>query len=178
MLTPHPSTRSQMLLFWSTLWAGKFSLLVFFRRMVLGLPKYLNIFWVVFGLVLITYLGCMASNFLTCKPLHKYWSSSASIRLVHSPLSIATVNANSFFPAGCSDPANVERADKSIKFATGADISADFLSTLLPQKMKVIVPESPTNVILIWQSCFSPSNSSGTSTSLADKRSGLHACSP
>ncbi|KAL1960605.1 hypothetical protein VTO42DRAFT_7184 [Malbranchea cinnamomea] len=103
---------AQMLLFWSTLWAGKFSLLVFFRRLVIGLPRYMRAFWVVFALVLLTYLGCMISNFLTCKPLSKYWSET-----------------------GCSDPENVRRADESIKFATGADVAADFLIMILPLRL-------------------------------------------
>ncbi|PGH08074.1 hypothetical protein AJ79_06074 [Helicocarpus griseus UAMH5409] len=103
---------SQMLLFWTTLWAGKFSLLVFFRRIVIGLPRYMMMFWVVFALVLATYLGCILSNFLTCTPLAKYWS-----------------------PEGCSDPRNVKRSDSSIRFATGADIAADFLIMLLPLRL-------------------------------------------
>jgi hypothetical protein len=55
---------------------GKFSLLVFFRQMVVGIPKYMYIWWAVFTLVLLTYLASMLSNFLTCVPLQKYWSAS------------------------------------------------------------------------------------------------------
>jgi hypothetical protein len=93
-----------MLLFWSTLWAGecfcgpaprrmfgptntnggkgKFSLLVFFRQMVKGLPTYMYIWWAVFTLVLMTYLGCILSNFLTCVPLQKYWSAGELFQAV------------------------------------------------------------------------------------------------
>lgn len=103
---------AQMLLFWSTLWGGKFSLLVFFRQMVLGIPKYLRIWWLVFTLVLLTYLACMLSNFLTCVPLHKYWSAT-----------------------GCSAPEDLKRSDVSIKFATSADVFADFLIMVLPLRL-------------------------------------------
>ncbi|RFU35034.1 hypothetical protein B7463_g1268, partial [Scytalidium lignicola] len=103
---------AQMLLFWSTLWAGKFSLLIFFRRMVIGIPKYLYIWWAVFTLVLLAYLASMLSNFLTCVPLQKYWSAT-----------------------GCSDPRNVRRSDASIKFATSVDIAADFLIMLMPLRL-------------------------------------------
>ncbi|KAH8808634.1 hypothetical protein F5884DRAFT_378380 [Xylogone sp. PMI_703] len=103
---------AQMLLFWSALWAGKFSLLVFFRRMVIGIPKYMFVWWAVFTLVLLAYLASMLSNFLTCVPLTKYWSAT-----------------------GCSDPKNIERSDKSIKFATSVDIVADFLIMLLPLRL-------------------------------------------
>ncbi|KAJ4404847.1 hypothetical protein N0V91_005582 [Didymella pomorum] len=33
---------SQMLLFWTTLWAAKFSILFFFRRLLDGLPRYIK----------------------------------------------------------------------------------------------------------------------------------------
>ena len=56
--------------------AGKFSLLVFFRQIVIGIPKYLRIWWLVFTIVLLTYLACMLSNLLTCHPLKTYWSAS------------------------------------------------------------------------------------------------------
>jgi hypothetical protein len=86
-----------MLLFWSTIWAsawhsitiilydpeltrlfllGKFSLLVFFRQLLVGLPRYMVVWWAAVILVLLSYLGCMLSNFLTCVPLTKYWSAS------------------------------------------------------------------------------------------------------
>ncbi|KAK2741878.1 hypothetical protein FQN55_008166 [Onygenales sp. PD_40] len=119
---------SQMLLFWTTLWAGKFSLMAFFRRVVIGLPRYMMIYWVVFVIVMATYLACMLSNFLTCTPLTKYWSAM-----------------------GCSDPENVVRADHSIKFATGADVAADLLIMLLPLRLLVKVRISAKQKIgLAW----------------------------
>ncbi|KAF1924488.1 uncharacterized protein M421DRAFT_8791 [Didymella exigua CBS 183.55] len=100
---------SQMLLFWTTLWAAKFSILFFFRRLLNGLPKYIKAWWGCFAVVLLLYLACMLSNFLTCKPLAKYWSST-----------------------GCSDPEDLVRADASIKFATSADVVADAIVMILP----------------------------------------------
>ncbi|WYZ45127.1 hypothetical protein EsH8_VIII_000443 [Colletotrichum jinshuiense] len=100
---------SQMLLFWTTLWAAKFSILFFVRRLVSGLPNYIRAWWVCFGAVLLLYLACMLSNFLTCTPLTRYWSAT-----------------------GCSAPEDLVRADASIKFATGADVAADLLIMMLP----------------------------------------------
>ncbi|GKT78221.1 CFEM domain-containing protein [Colletotrichum tofieldiae] len=104
---------SQMLLFWTTLWAGwltlsghlsaKFSILFFVRRLVTGLPRYIHAWWACFVAVMLLYLACMFSNFLTCTPLTKYWSAK-----------------------------DLVRADASIKFATGADIAADVLIMVLP----------------------------------------------
>ncbi|OLN81262.1 hypothetical protein CCHL11_07352 [Colletotrichum chlorophyti] len=100
---------SQMLLFWTTLWAAKFSILFFVRRLVAGLPSYIRAWWLSFGAVLLLYLACMLSNFLTCTPLTKYWSAT-----------------------GCSAPEDLVRADASIKFATGADVASDLIIMILP----------------------------------------------
>ncbi|KAF3053180.1 hypothetical protein E8E11_011459 [Didymella keratinophila] len=100
---------SQMLLFWTTLWAAKFSILFFFRRLLNGLPRYIKAWWGCFVVVLLLYSACILSNFLTCKPLAKYWSAT-----------------------GCSDPEDLIRADASIKFATSADVVADAVIMILP----------------------------------------------
>ncbi|GFP60640.1 hypothetical protein TASIC1_0030000100 [Trichoderma asperellum] len=107
---------SQMLLFWTTLWAAKFSILWFIRRLLYGLPNYMRWWWRCFAAVLTLYLACMLSNFLTCSPLYRYWS-----------------------PAGCSLPDDLRRADASIKFATSADIVADFGLAILFSLGAIIV---------------------------------------
>lgn len=56
--------------------SAKFSLLFFFRRLVIGLPRYMWIWYCTFAIIMILYLASMASNLLTCTPLDKYWSSS------------------------------------------------------------------------------------------------------
>ncbi|CAG5156673.1 uncharacterized protein ALTATR162_LOCUS4470 [Alternaria atra] len=111
---------SQMLLFWTTLWAAKFSILFFFRRLVIGLPAYMRAWWACFVLVLLLYLASVASNFLTCRPLSKYWSAT-----------------------GCSDPDDIIRADASIKFATSADVVSDALIMLLPLNLLRKLQVSP-----------------------------------
>ncbi|KDN67704.1 hypothetical protein CSUB01_01232 [Colletotrichum sublineola] len=136
---------SQMLLFWTTLWAGtsfyslacnrsgagcadadsgapvaKFSILFFVRRLIIGLPRYIRAWWACFVAVLLLYLACMLSNFLTCTPLTKYWS-----------------------PTGCSAPEDLVRADTSIRFATGADIAADLLIMILPLHLLRKLTTSP-----------------------------------
>ncbi|KAK1970981.1 hypothetical protein LY78DRAFT_175311 [Colletotrichum sublineola] len=111
---------SQMLLFWTTLWAAKFSILFFVRRLIIGLPRYIRAWWACFVAVLLLYLACMLSNFLTCTPLTKYWS-----------------------PTGCSAPEDLVRADTSIRFATGADIAADLLIMILPLHLLRKLTTSP-----------------------------------
>ncbi|KAL0944551.1 uncharacterized protein CTRU02_202438 [Colletotrichum truncatum] len=113
---------SQMLLFWTTLWAAKFSILFFVRRLVIGLPNYIRAWWACFTVVLLLYLACMLSNFLTCTPLTKYWS-----------------------PTGCSAPEDLVRADASIKFATSADVVSDLLIMILPLNLLRKLITSPTH---------------------------------
>jgi len=81
--------------------------------------------WASFILVLLLYLACIASNFLTCRPLSKYWSASQYSTPTPSPQTLLTRTA------GCSDPEDLIRAGASIKFATSADVIADALIMLL-----------------------------------------------
>ena len=92
--------------------------------------------WASFVLVLLLYLACIASNFLTCRPLTKYWSASQ--------YSIPSFSANLLTgTAGCSDPEDLIRADASIKFATSADVIADALIMLLPLNLLRKLQVSP-----------------------------------
>ena len=88
--------------------------------------------WCCFAVVLLLYLACMASNFLTCRPLSKYWSASKSSQTFTETFPLTP-------PAGCSDPEDIPedivRADASIKFAISADVIADVIIMLLPLKL-------------------------------------------
>ncbi|OAX83498.1 hypothetical protein ACJ72_02132 [Emergomyces africanus] len=99
----------QMLLFWTTLWAAKFSILAFFGRIVIGLPRYIKIFWLVFALVLATYVTCLLTNFLTCSPLSATWTPNIDTCLM-----------------------DVKRVDINLKVAVGADVGSDLLIMILP----------------------------------------------
>jgi hypothetical protein len=83
--------------------------------------------WVCFSLVLTLYLASMASNFLTCRPLSKYWSSSKYTYGSTFPNLLILI-----CKAGCSDPEDSCRADVSIKFAASADVVADIFIVILP----------------------------------------------
>lgn len=92
--------------------------------------------WASFILVLLLYLACIASNFLTCRPLTKYWSAS------QYPTPILSTHCLTYI-AGCSDPEDLIRADASIKFATSADVIADALIMLLPLNLLRKLQVSP-----------------------------------
>ncbi|PSN70546.1 hypothetical protein BS50DRAFT_619355 [Corynespora cassiicola Philippines] len=102
---------SQMLLCRTTLWATKFSILFFFRRLVDGLPRYIKAWWACFTVVLLLYVACMATNFFKCVPLNRYWTT------------------------GCNESSDLVRATALIRFETAADVAADVLIMILPLKL-------------------------------------------
>lgn len=101
-----------MLFFWTTLWAGKFSLLAFYRRLMEGVSGYMRWLWLVVVINVLTYLACFLSNFLTCLPMQRRWSPD--------PLT------------NCSTPGAIHSILVSIQFASGVDIATDLLSECSP----------------------------------------------
>lgn len=61
--------------YWLTLWAVKWSLLSMFRRLTDGLPLYTNIWWGVLGFSLLTFVGCVISNFTSCSSMHAWFTA-------------------------------------------------------------------------------------------------------
>ncbi|KAG5984254.1 hypothetical protein E4U55_005525 [Claviceps digitariae] len=102
-------TFSLLPLFWTTVWAAKFSVLFFIRLLLIGLPRYMMWWRICLGVVIILYVACLCSQYLTCLPLERNWSI-----------------------VGCSRPDDFPREDGSMKFATAADITSDLLTMILP----------------------------------------------
>ncbi|KAG5935787.1 hypothetical protein E4U53_000359 [Claviceps sorghi] len=102
-------TFSLLPLFWTTVWSAKLSILFFIRRLLIGLPSYMLWWRICLVVVVALYFACLCSQYLTCLPLERNW-----------------------VPYGCSRPDDFERQDGTIKFATGADISSDLLTMILP----------------------------------------------
>ena len=55
------------MLFWATLWAVKVSLLLLFRRLMVGLTHYMRLWWALLVFTLITFVGCVVSEVLSCE---------------------------------------------------------------------------------------------------------------
>lgn len=58
---------SAQLLFWSTLWTIKLSLLFWFRRLIQGLPKYTLLWRCIAGFTLLSFVACVVTQFASCK---------------------------------------------------------------------------------------------------------------
>jgi hypothetical protein len=61
--------------FWLTLWAVKWSLLFMFKRLTEGLPLYTKIWWGVLGFTVLTFIGCVISNFTSCSSMHAWFTA-------------------------------------------------------------------------------------------------------
>jgi hypothetical protein len=62
------------ILFWSTLWAVKLSLLSMFRQVTVGISTYTKVWWGVMTLTILTYIGCVVSAFTDCSSMHAWFS--------------------------------------------------------------------------------------------------------
>jgi hypothetical protein len=55
------------MLFWATLWAVKVSLLLLFRHLMVGLTNYMRLWWTLLVFTLVTFVGCVVSEVLSCE---------------------------------------------------------------------------------------------------------------
>lgn len=60
-------------LFWTTLWAVKVSILMFYKNLFNRLPKQMTLWWWVLGVVVVLYLGCWGSQLASCVPISGYF---------------------------------------------------------------------------------------------------------
>lgn len=61
--------------FWLTLWAVKLSLMFMFRRLTLGLQKFERLWWIVLGVVVATFIGCVVSQFTSCQNMSAWFTA-------------------------------------------------------------------------------------------------------
>jgi hypothetical protein len=63
-----------ILFFWSCLWCIKGSLMMFYRRLFVGVNGYMKWWWMVAMFCIITWLASILTNFLSCIPISRRWS--------------------------------------------------------------------------------------------------------
>lgn len=69
---------SVLIFFWLTLWAVKASLLLMFRKLTTGLPFYERLWWYVMGFTIVTFVGCVISDFTSCSSFHAWFTAGMS----------------------------------------------------------------------------------------------------
>ncbi|KAL8772551.1 MAG: hypothetical protein Q9209_002212 [Squamulea sp. 1 TL-2023] len=62
------------LLLWTTLWLVKFALLLQCRRLIDRRPNYIIIWWIIVALTSLFYIGCVVTEFTSCRSLRAWFT--------------------------------------------------------------------------------------------------------
>jgi hypothetical protein len=92
-------------LFWTTLWCVKGSLLIMFRQLVYRVPLYGKIWWGVVIFTILGYIGCIISQFTAC----------------HDMKNIRKVGV-------CTSASDIRGASISLYFGLSVDVASDLMS--------------------------------------------------
>lgn len=102
------------LMSWTLLWSIKVSLLVFYRRLMVGLPHHLKWWNAVLGYTIITYLFTMITTFTSCG---------------------GPVNFHRDTRSFCARPGDNLTRNLSFYGAFASDVSSDLIIMILPMKL-------------------------------------------
>ncbi|MCJ1413432.1 hypothetical protein MMC19_007537 [Ptychographa xylographoides] len=101
-----------IVLFWTTLWAVKFSFLLYYKKLFVGLPGHMQkCWWAVVIFSLLAYLGCWATQIAACVPI------------------------SSYFTGQCNTPRDIYVGNLSLYYAMAVDIICDILIMALPLRL-------------------------------------------
>ncbi|MCJ1226705.1 hypothetical protein MMC12_003358 [Toensbergia leucococca] len=101
-----------IVLFWTSLWAVKFSFLMFYRRLFVGLPVLMRCWYAVGAFSLVAYLGCWATQLDSCIPISSY-----------------------FVIGACETRRDVYVSNLSLYYSTAVDILCDLFVMALPLRL-------------------------------------------
>ncbi|RFU31558.1 hypothetical protein B7463_g4771, partial [Scytalidium lignicola] len=97
-----------MLFFWTCLWTVKFSFLMFYRKLFVGIQGYMKWWWGVVVFCILTYLASVLTLFLSCVPVSRRFSIAPEA------------------------PCSVSSGVAALEVATAIDIASDILVMILP----------------------------------------------
>lgn len=117
LLPPYPAMKTDIysmlreffavqLFFWLTLWAVKCSLLFMFQKLTTGIRSYTRIWWGVVVFTVLTFVGCVVSQFTSCSSMHAWFSAGE-----------------------CSTPRDAVAKSASLWYSLAADLLTDLMST-------------------------------------------------
>lgn len=75
-------------LFWTTLWAVKVSILMFYKNLFSRLPKQMTLWWWVLAVVVVLYLGCWGSQLASCEPISGYFVLGRQLQLSQHAITV------------------------------------------------------------------------------------------
>ncbi|MCJ1244399.1 hypothetical protein MMC30_001597 [Trapelia coarctata] len=101
-----------IVLFWTALWAVKFSFLVYYKKLFIGLPGNMQkCWWAVSIFALCAYIGCWITQLTSCEPMSTYFNGQ------------------------CVTPRDIYVSNLSLYYATSVDIICDVMIMALPLRL-------------------------------------------
>ncbi|CAL3968565.1 unnamed protein product [Diplocarpon coronariae] len=153
-----------VMVFYLTLWSVKISLLLFYRRLLVGLNGYMRWWWIVMWFTIASLLASTLSNFLSCIPLSRRFdlhpgASCTAANGINSTWIASTMDISSdIFIAllpirlliGLRIPAR-QKIGIGAVFSLGAVVIC-FASIRLVEVLETIAPGNPTRYVslLLW----------------------------
>lgn len=99
-------------LFWTSLWAVKLSFLMFYRKILAGLPGHMIWWRLILVFTVLAYLGCQATNLKSCTPISNYFHIGA-----------------------CESRQNTYFQNLNLYYSTAVDVVCDVLIMALPLRL-------------------------------------------
>ncbi|KIX97937.1 uncharacterized protein Z520_06015 [Fonsecaea multimorphosa CBS 102226] len=100
------------MIFWFTLYSVKFAFLCLYRRLMMGIPMYLKLWWAAVGFCVLTLIGCVITNFTSCHSMHAW-----------------------FTPGLCTEKRDVDAQIASLYYAYAVDVLSDLFIMFLPLRL-------------------------------------------
>lgn len=115
-----PST----LLLWFCLWLSKAALLLQCRRLIVKQQRYLGFWWSSVVFTSLVFVGCVITEFTSCRSLHAWFTYGQRTILLLSIFPLIDQ-----YPGECQSPRDAGAAVISLYYSFGVDVVTNLLST-------------------------------------------------
>lgn len=111
-----------IVLFWTSIWAVKFSFLVWYRKLLAVPSDRMILWWGVFIFTFFAYIGCWITQLESCRPISNYFLLGLYICDARERIDVLKG------PGGCQSKRDIFVSNISLYYSTAADIACDLLS--------------------------------------------------
>lgn len=100
------------MIFWLSLWSVKMSLLFMFRKLTMGLPEYNYVWLGIMIFTVLSFVGCIISNFTSCSSMHAWFTAGE-----------------------CNTAADARAKNISLYYSLAVDLLTDMLIMVIPVRL-------------------------------------------
>lgn len=111
-----------IVLFWTSIWAVKFSFLVWYRKLLVVPSNRMVFWWGVSIFTFLAYIGCWITQLESCRPISNYFLLGLSLRDMCEKFRLLRSSG------GCQSKRDIFVSNISLYYSTAADIACDLLS--------------------------------------------------